>query len=775
MQAFHYILRILLHAKGSNLLKVVSLGLGLTMSILLFARVAFEQSYDTCFPDTDRLYQVWSQFTVKGEKLDWQEMNCGPVAGAILESFPEQVESATCTAHWLVSNPLYYGNTRFDDKKIAADSLFFRTMGIEVLSGNPVQDLQQPNVVYLSETLARKMFGTEDPIGKVISYNHERDLTVRGTYADLPDNTTLKAEGIVSLPPSWAAEVSNYSWSGGDSYFQYIRLKPGADAEALNSRLGAMVDKYRPSEDKKVYGYTAKIAPLRDTYRGYEDMKRSAVILTVMGFAILFIAALNYALISISSLSRRAKAVGVQKCSGASSAGIFGMFLAETALIIGLALVVMVFLLFAFQDFVEDTAATRLANLFTGNRLWVPVGTVLLLFLIGGVLPGQLFARIPVTQVFRRYTEGKKGWKRPLLFVQFAGVAFICGVMWMVTVQYDYVTSKDMGFSTERVATGYIPFATAEESEAAEHFFRSLPYVEDVTAGGDPLMGYSGTMINDEGGNSLFSARFDQIRPNYADFMGMTLLQGRMPRLEGLEHWYDEVVVNETLARMMHWGDDVVGCMVNTMGVNVKVVGLLKDFQMGGFYEQPAPYIGFAKTSFDGNLFFKLKEPFGDNLLKLQQATVNAYPDKTIDIYSMQSEADRLYNPVRVLRNAMMVAALVMFLVMLMGLLGYTADEVQRRSKEIAIRKVNGAEASGILELLGRDILWVAVPAVVVGVCAAAYVNGLWMEMFSARVSAGWAVYVLVAIVNLLVILGCVLWRTWHIANENPVVSLKSE
>ena len=88
---------------------------------------------------------------------------------------------------------------------------------------------------------------------------------------------------------------------------------------------------------------------------------------------------------------------------------------------------------------------------------------------------------------------------------------------------------------------------------------------------------------------------------------------------------------------------------------------------------------------------------------------------------------------------------------MLMGLLGYTADEVQRRSKEIAIRKVNGAEASGILELLGRDILWVAVPAVAVGVCAAAYVNGLWMEMFSARVSAGWAVYVLVAIVNLLV------------------------
>ena len=97
----------------------------------------------------------------------------------------------------------------------------------------------------------------------------------------------------------------------------------------------------------------------------------------------------------------------------------------------------------------------------------MPVGTVLLLFLIGGVLPGQLFARIPVTQVFRRYTEGKKGWKRPLLFVQFAGVAFICGVMWMVTVQYDYVTNKDMGFSTERVATGYIAIFLSQQPRSA--------------------------------------------------------------------------------------------------------------------------------------------------------------------------------------------------------------------------------------------------------------------------------------------------------------------
>ena len=770
MKQLHYVIQTLLHSKGSNLLKVVSLGLGLTMSILLFARVAFEQSYDTCFPDTDRLYQVWSQFTVKGEKLDWQQQNCGPVAGGILESFPEQVESATCTSRWMASSPLYYGNTRFNETKIAADSLFFRTMGIEVLSGNPVKDLQQPNIVYLSETLAEKMFGGENPIGKVVSYNHERDLTVRGTYADLPDNTTVKADAVISLPPSWAAEVANYSWRGGDSYLQYIRLKPGVDAETLNSRLGAMVDKYRPEEDKK-FGYTAKIAPLHDTYRGYDSVSRSKVILLVMGFSILFIAALNYALISISSLSRRAKAVGVQKCNGASSAGIFGMFLAETTLIIGLALVVMVFLLFAFQDFVEDTAATRLANLFTGNRLWVPVGTVVLLFLIGGVLPGQLFARIPVTQVFRRYTEGKKGWKRPLLFVQFGGVAFICGLMGMIMLQYQYVMNKDMGFTVDRVALTSLGYNSDEQSKNFVTFFKSLPYVEDVAgAMGDPLQGYSGTMIDSESGESLYSARFDYITENYASLMDMTLLTGRMPR-NG-----DEVIINEDFAKRMHWtAESAVGQVVHTMGETPKVVGVVKDFQIGGYYTPQMPYIGFGAQWVNFMATFKLKEPFGDNLVKLQKAVAEAYPDKTIDVQSMPQIRDNMYNPVRVFRNATLVAGLVMFVIMLMGLLGYTADEVQRRSKEIAIRKVNGAEASGILELLGRDIFVVAAPAVLVGVLASVYVNHLWLDMFSTQVPAGWPMYVLTGIVLLALIVACVLWRTWGIANANPVESIKAE
>lgn len=768
MKQIYYVIQTLIHGKESIPFKVISLALGLGMSILLFARVAYEQSYDTCFRDYNRIYQVWSIFIMEGKNPEPQTMNMGPLVGVILESFPKEVESATCTNYYLASWPLYYGNVRFNEKKICADSLFFQTMGIEVLSGNPVQDLQQPNVIYLSKSLAERMFGGENPIGKVISYNHERELTVRGTYADIPDNTTVKADAVISMPPAWAATQQNYSWDGGDSYYQYVRLRPEVNVEALNDRMKKMAEKYLPFRDS--WSYTAYVKPLRDTFREQDDVKRMYTIMMTLGLSILFITALNYALVSISSLSRRAKMVGVHKCSGASGSGIFGMFMLETCAVIILALLVMVLLLIGFRDFVEDTASTKLTNLFDGSRLWVPAATVALLLLVGGVLPGRLFAHIPVTQVFRRYTEGKKGWKRPLLFIQFAGVAFICGLMCMVMMQYHYVMSKDMGFKTERIACTYQYFNSAEESDNAYNYFRSLPYIANVSSAyGNPLDGYSGCFINGENGEALFSARFDACMDNYYDLMGIQLKEGRLPRD------YNEAVINETFVDLMKWDKEAIGRIVHTLGDNITVCGVVKDFQINGFYAEPMPYIGFNTRRFNNELHFLLKEPFAENLQRLTEDAAKAFPDKTIDFTSMEESMRTIYNPVRVFRNATVVAGVVMFFIMLMGLLGYTTDEVQRRSKEIAIRKVNGAEALDILCLLGNDVLWVAIPAVIIGIALSGYVNNLWINAFTAQVSMSVTAYLGIGLAVLAVIISCVLIKAWRIANENPVKSIKSE
>lgn len=769
MKQLYYVIQTLMHGRGSYIIKIISLGLGLTLSILLFSRVVFEQSFDTCFKDNERLLQLWNVWTVNGEDMKPSERIVGAVAGGILEAMPDIVESAASTGQWMVSAPLYNGNARFNESKVAADSLFFQTMGIEVLSGNPLNDLVQKDVVYLSKRLADKMFGGESPVGKVISYNKEIDLMVKGVYATLPDNCTMRPEAVISLPTVWSRGWGNYSWNGGDSWREYIRLKKDVDLDELNKRIDVVVQQHAPRNEK--FGITVTAKPIRDTYRGYEEVKRMRNIMLILGLAILFITALNYVLISISSLSRRAKSIGVHKCSGAGAGTVFGMFLWETAVVVLLALLLMVFLLFNFREFVEDTASAKLEALFAMDRIWVPLGVTLLLFLLGGVLPGHIFSRIPVTQVFRRYTEGKKGWKTPLLFIQFAGVAFIGGLMCVVMLQYHYVINKDTGYNPERVAIGVNNAPTAEAKSVARHFYEGLPYVEAVASSESyPSNGYSGEMIPDEAGVDLFSGRYDYTTENYVSFMGMTVLQGRVPRQSG------EVAVNEEFVRLMHWGKDILGRSIWTEEKYVKVVGVLKDFNIEGFYEAPKPFVMHHHPYELGNLVYvRLKEPFGENLQKLIREASEAFPDQTIDFFGLEQKMVESYNPVRVFRNATLLATITILFITLMGLIGYINDELQRRSKEIAIRKVNGAEASSILEMMTCNVLWVSFPAVVIGTWGAWYVGGLWMEQFAVTIDFVIPYYIGVAVLVLGIIIGCVLSRTWKIANENPVKSIKSE
>ena len=143
MKQIYYVIQTIVHSRGANAIKIISLGLGLMMSILLFSRVAYEQSFDTCFKEHENLYQLWTVFTLNGEEKEPQEMNLGPMAGAILERFPNEVEQAV-TLRFDIYGPITYGNSKYiSNNNVVADSLFFETMGVEVLKGNPIKDFQQ--------------------------------------------------------------------------------------------------------------------------------------------------------------------------------------------------------------------------------------------------------------------------------------------------------------------------------------------------------------------------------------------------------------------------------------------------------------------------------------------------------------------------------------------------------------------------------------------------------------------------------------------------------
>ena len=772
MRQIYYTIQTLLRGRGSNFIKLLSLTLGLLVGILLFSQIAFELSYENFYKDPDNVVLLRLQRLKEGKPgNDYDYDTYRPAAADLQEALPDLIESASLSANFWQPT-LYVDDKKLDDVQVMfADTLYFQTIGLEVLRGNPI-DLSSEKNAFLSQSKARELFGDEDPIGKEISVGKMFSVTVRGIYRDVPGNTVFPNNVILSLAAfEWA--YSRGTWTMNDIYNVLFRLKRPEDVEAMNQRVQKAVERYtetRHGTNVDVYS----VLPLRDIYMSVPDATRRLVILGVLGFSIFFVSIMNYVLAAIATMSRRAKVVGVHKCSGASGGHILGMFMWETGLMVLVSVACSLLLMYTFSDKIEDMLGTRLGDLFTWQTLYVPLLTVLLLFLVAGVLPGQMYARIPVTQVFRRYTDGKRSWKRGLLFVQFSGVAFILGVLLTAIVQYHDLMNRNVGFRTDGLAVGSIG-GRVENAQNIVDAIRRQPYVESAAcSSGGLLQHYSTFQMKNTEGSPIASLHFIHIDKDFPGIVGMKLLQGAWPQHEG------EALIGKTTMEKLKWDTDAVGreLPIDPSWAHLEqpatVVGVIEDVRNMGFF------MGQTCTAFIVNdrlrsFNVRLKEPVEENLKRLNAFAKETWSDKALEFQTYNDIRRTTNESVYRFRNIVYVTSTCILLIVLLGLIGYVSDETQRRSKEIAVRKVNGAEASNILRLLSAGILKVAVGAVLIGVAFAWYVSGVWMEQFSDSkiLSPGW--FVLLAICLLVLIVGVVVVKAWHIANENPVKSIKSE
>ena len=380
---------------------------------------------------------------------------------------------------------------------------------------------------------------------------------------------------------------------------------------------------------------------------------------------------------------------------------------------------------------------------------------ILLLFILGGCLPAMLFARIPVTQVFRRYSSGRRGWKRVLLFVQFIGAAFILGMMLMVVSQYSYVTTRDRGWRPERVA-----YTTQREVDgnSLRSLVGSLPYVEGVASAERPILWFgSNQPILDNQGNELFYPRNTWFDSDFLPFIGLRLKEGHNLTGEG------QLLVNSVFCEKMNWTDSPIGKRVNDYGT---VVGLLDSFSFADMPNDNLPVMVEWTGKTAATLHVRLKEPLDENLARLNEEMHRIYPQKSLVFRSVEQEMRSYAESVRVFRDVTLLVSLTILFIILMGLIGYVNDEIRLRSKEIAIRKVNGAETESILLLLSRDVLWLAIPSVAIGIGGACRAGKLWASQFSDVVPFPIGGYILVGCLLLLFIVATVVLKAWCIANE---------
>lgn len=394
MRQIYYSIRTLLRERSSNIIRIISLSLGLTIGILLFSQIAFELNYEQCYPESERLAIVRGQITnlTSGETMGDDGSNydytvCDPVAATLAQDMPEEIESASCVLSG-GQYKMYYENKLIQDTHyIYADTCFFQTFGIPVLKGNP-KDMIMPGSVFVSESFARKIFGDEEPVGKILSADKQNDFTIRGVYKDVPENTMLTHDFVVSIHRDGGYQ-GGAGWNGNDVFYAFLRLHHASDIDKVNSKIQRVIEKYTSSQiDDWKEDYS--IIPLVKYHLESSEVHKRLFIYGFLGFAIFFVAIMNYMLISIANLSRRAKSVGVHKCNGASSANIFGMFMAETGLLVILSVLVSFLLIINTRGIIEDLLSVRLSSLFTWGTLWIPLLTIVILFLLAGGMPGTI-------------------------------------------------------------------------------------------------------------------------------------------------------------------------------------------------------------------------------------------------------------------------------------------------------------------------------------------------------------------------------------------------
>ena len=792
MKNFYISFRTLFKKGRHNDIKILSLGVGLAMGLVLIAKVCFELSYDNFYPESDRIFAIQENFSIGDKSNDGFPCVSGGVAPGMKAEIPGVVAATRCerTGEMVMKTP---DNKKYTAIFMLADSCFYDVLPREMLVGNARETLSRPLYALVSEEMAGKINPDgADVIGKTFEVQTFPgvQITVGGVFKDVPKNTHLYYDVLVSL--STFKAITGWSkddqWLGGDSFNAYVLLQPGLSADDMLQPMAEMLDRHVDSKKLKEQGMTYSIflRPLGELYASSPATKRMAVMLTAIAFAILFAALMNYVLLVISSMVTRSKDVAIHKCYGATGWNITDMIFSEAFLNLLISVVFSTLLVFGFRRIVEELLGTSLSSLFTPDTLMILLGVCVLVFLVAGLLPSQLFARIPVALVFRSYTNSRRSWKKALLFIQFVAVGFLVCLLIVIGWQYSFMVNDNPGYSYERLAFCNLEGVPQSSRKALMDEIRKQGEVEDVTTCYElPAFSGSGDIVYRPGSEDAV-AHFRDLYGTNANFV--SLLEMKVIEGQAFDESYSDsmqlVMVSRQmateLANAFQWKDGVVGKKLDIGGHGTDdpftVVGVYDDVRMGRIDQEGMvnSAIFFSKRA-EQTLVVKFRERNAENLAHINNVIKEFLPDREINLIDYRFSLTKLYDTSRIFRDSVMAGGIITLIIALIGLIGYINDETNRRGKEIAVRKINGATERDILRLISSDIVWMALPAILIGAGASWCASEKWLQQFSEKIPMNAGLFATGSVVVLAVILLTVVYRTWMVANANPVLSLKSE
>lgn len=778
-----------------NITKIVCLTVGLAMGFILIAKVYFEQTYDTFFPDSDRIYRITESFVQNGE---YKEYLFTPGAFAPgLRQYAPQVEAATRYTGMLHENDVMTDDGRsFTAEGVElADSCFFDVFQARIIAGDPHEALAVKDVCMIPRSLADKIGG--NVVGQrlcALAFSEDYKVTIGGVYEDFPVNSTLPNAIYLSL-----SSIGNFAhdgrdnWMGNDRYSSCVRLVEGVSAEDLKPTLLKLIEDHVDKEAIEMFTFRMGLKPLVGLHTSTDMVRTMIWMLSLLAVILLMSAGLNYLLIVIGQMGHRSKEMAVRKCYGTGNGRIFGRVMAESVFFLLVAMGLAVLFVFCFSDLCRDLLGYTPQVLFSTGKVWLVEGAVCIgLLLITGAVPAWMYCRTPVASAFRSNVRSRRGWKLVLLAVQFFASGLLMCLLVLVGRQYYMMSRLDMGFEYENVGYVSLDGVPRESRSALVSELQRLGCVEGVASTYHNFVekaSGNNVWIDDRIEDQINVADFYNVNPDIFDVMGMAFVQGGTFDMTA-DSVGRQVVVEERFIDVMKklTGIDDNNLIGRTFKItehvgiegtqDFMVCGVVRNMRRGGFDEESADVrsaVIFPSRNISANLFVRFNMLTPETLHQAQEVIARVYPTRELYITPYRMQVEQLTAEVRRFGMSVIISGIAIVVIAMIGLVGYTADEVQRRAKEIAIRKVTGTPASKIVRMLCVDILKVALPSLVAGGAVAVSVGRQWLSQYTEQVSLSPMSMVLCIVVLLMLIISVVALNSLNVARSNPIDHLRSE
>jgi putative ABC transport system permease protein len=797
---FKIALRNLLKHKTFSFINITGLAIGIAAFMLILQYVSFERSYDRFHEKGDRIYRLQQNRFNDGKLTTQWAAGAAGIGKAVKDAFPEVESMARLTPDEAV---ISYKDKKFNQKILFATDAFLPMFSYKVIKGKAEGALKEPFTAVITESAAKKYFGNEEVIGKILSNNKTENYKITAVIADMPANTHLKFEILFSfstLINFRGQEIeTTFDWDG---FYTYVLLKPGAVPGVLEKKIKTLLaEKIGEDYKKRNEGIEYKLQPLRDIHLYSAFMVeaetngngQSVYFLFIIAIFTILIAWINYINLSTARALDRAKEVGVRKVMGSYRSQLILQFMLESFLInMFAAIFASVLVLISLPLFNSLTGKQMSLLLFTDPQFWLSLfGLLIGGTALAGLYPAFIMSSFkPVTVLKGKFTKSKQGTflRQSLVILQFASSVILMIGTFGVYRQLNFMQSQDLGIHIDRtlVLKGPSVLDTATYKGRLNTFKTELlktPGIEKVVVstsvpGKKVNWNAGGIKLVESGPEKSNQYRVIGIDYDFLDAYGIKLLKGRNFSKE-FPGDRNAVLFNETAVKLIGFDkpEEVLNKRIDFWGEQYTIVGVVSNHHQEGLREAYDAHI--YRLTPNNNGYYSIKIDANKNpqeIIRIAEKQWSGFfPGNPFEYFFLDDKYQEQYDADKRFGKTFGLFAVLAIIIACLGLLGLASFVTTQRTKEIGVRKISGATVSKLLMLLTKDFVKPVLVSFIIAIPVTYYLLKQWLQNYAFKAEINVWMFVLPASLILLIAIITISTQTFRAANANPVKNLRTE